>query len=70
VIAFERWSLERRGKRSDESHRGSSRSGAGEQPAIDTEASPDRQNGATERSLTQLPWNPNGTRWGSGTRAT
>jgi hypothetical protein len=26
--------------------------------------------GATERSLTQLPWNPNGTRRGSGTRAT
>ena len=26
--------------------------------------------GATERSLTQLPWKPNGTRWGSGTRAT
>ena len=26
--------------------------------------------GATARSLTQLPWNPNGTRCGSGTRAT
>jgi 4-amino-4-deoxychorismate lyase len=29
-----------------------------------------RQPGGTLRSLTQLPWNPNGTRWGSGTWAT
>ena len=26
--------------------------------------------GATVRSLTQFPWKPNGTRWGSGTCAT
>ena len=28
------------------------------------------QVGGTVRSLTQLPWKPNGTRWGSGTWAT